>query len=421
MVGCCKPISRVLRKTASVMTKLRNWLRSAGAGKEYSLGRALLELLDGYLYAGAGTTTSAPHVRDSLNLQRLLNTFVVATIPCWLIGMWNLGEQTHMAMAVMDLETAPGWRHGVFEALGVTYDPRSSSANLLHGLLYFAPIFIVALATGALWEAIFAKYRRRPADHGLLQTAWFFSLMMPATTSMMLVVLGMTFASVVGKLIFGGSGRYLINPALLGIAFLVFSYSTVLYAPGAWIPVAGYDEPTTIELLVDEGGVAALLSVNYTWQQVFLGNQPGPIGLTSIFGCLLGAFYLIYCGVASWRIMLGSLLGLIVTVTIFNAFGPPGDPNYAVPWYWHAAVGSWAFGTVFIATDPVAAANTNPGRWGFGFMVGVVTIVVRVTNPAYYDGMIFAILLACIFSPLFDYVVVQRNIRRRAARQEARK
>jgi Na+-transporting NADH:ubiquinone oxidoreductase subunit B len=250
----------------------------------------------------------------------------------------------------------------------------------------------------------------------LLAIAWLYTLILPATTPLLQAALGMTFGLVVGKLIFGGSGRYLVSPVILGLGFLVFSYPGLIFAPGAWIPVAGYVEPTTIELFVEEGGVPALLSVNYTWLQLFLGNQPGPIGVSSILGCLLGAVYLIYTGVASWRIILGSFIGMVSAVLLFNSLGPADDPVFSVPWTWHLVTGGWAFGTVFLATDPVAAANTNAGRWGFGLLVGALTIIVRVTNPAYYEGVIFAILLASIFSPLFDYIVVERNIIRRKAR-----
>jgi len=286
----------------------------------------------------------------------------------------------------------------------------------VHGLLYFIPIFVVALLTGALFEALFAKLRQRPLDDGLLSIVWLYSLILPPTTPALQVALGMAFGLVVGKAIFGGTGRYLVNPSILGLAFLVFSYSALVFGQGAWIPVAGYDEPTTIELAVEEGGVAALQSVGYQWWHLFIGNQPGPVGVTSILGCLLGAIYLIFVGSASGRIMLGSLIGLIGTVWLLNAFGPADDPMYAVPWTWHVVIGGWAFGTVFLATDPVAAATTNPGRWGFGIIVGVLTIIVRVTNPSYNEGVIFAILLATIFSPLIDYVVVERNIKRRRLR-----
>jgi Na+-transporting NADH:ubiquinone oxidoreductase subunit B len=266
---------------------------------------------------------------------------------------------------------------------------------------------------------LFAKLRQRPLDDGLLSIAWLYTLVLPATTPPLQVALGMAFGIVVGKQIFGGTGRYLVNPSILGIAFLVFSYSALVYGEGAWIPVAGYDEPTTIELAVEEGGVPALQSVGYEWWHLFIGNQPGPIGITSILGCLLGAAYLIWIGTASGRIMLGSLIGLVVTVLLMNALGPESNPMFAVPWTWHVVIGGWAFGTVFLATDPIAAATTNPGRWGFGVIVGVLTIVVRVTNPSYYEGVVFAILLATIFSPLIDYIVIERQIKRRRLRLEA--
>lgn len=377
---------------------------------------SLRQLLDGFLFTSDATTKTAPHVRDAHNMQRLLNSFVVASMPCWFIGMWNIGEQTNLAMEIMGLDAAPGWRGALLAALGIGYNPTNFGACLMHGFLYFLPIFVVALLTGAFWEALFAQQRKRPVDDGLLAIAWLYTLILPATAPMLQVALGMTFGLVVGKAIFGGSGRYLVSPVILGLGFLVFSYSSLIFGPGAWIPVPGYDEPTTIELFFDEGGVPALLSVNYTWLQLFLGNQPGPIGVSSILGCFIGAAYLIFAGVASWRIMLGSFFGMVGSVLLFNTLGPADSPTFAVPWTWHMVTGGWAFGTVFLATDPVAAANTNPGRWGFGILVGVLTIVVRMTNPSYYEGVIFAILLASIFSPLFDYIVVERNIKRRKLR-----
>jgi len=381
--------------------------------------RGVFQLLDRFFYSTPTTTIGAPHVRDANNVQRLMNNFVIASIPCWLIGLWNLGEQTNFAMVQIGMVEAPGWRGAVMAALGFGYDPQDVAACFFHGFLYFLPIFLVALLTGAFWESLFAQQRRRPVDEGLLSIAWLFALIMPATIPLYQVALAMTFAIVVGKGIYGGTGRYLVSPVVLGFAFIMFSFTNIVFGEGAWIPVPGYDEPTTIELAIEEGGVAALKAVDYTWWQLFIGNQPGPIGITSILGCLLGAVFLIFTGTASWRIMMGSLVGMIVTVLLLNYLGPEDNPMFAVPWFWHFVIGGWAFGTVFLATDPVAAATTNPGRWGFGILVGSLTVIVRVTNPSYYEGMIFAILLACIFSPLFDYFVVERNIKRRKQRVEA--
>ena len=399
------------------MSRILTWLRTtAGANRQTTIGSALVELFEGFLYTGNTTTVGAPHVRDSISTQQLLNTFVIASVPCWIFGMWNLGEQINLAMAIVGQEAATGLRGDVIALLGAGYDADNGNDNLLHGFLYFLPAFVVALLTGAFLEALFAKHRQRPVDQGLLAIAWLYTLMLPATASLTLVAAGMAFGIVVGKLIFGGAGRYIVNPAVLGLAFLVFSYSGALFGYGAWIPVPGYDDPLAVEIAVEEGGVPALLAVNYTWQILFLGNQPGAIGVSSVVGCVIGGAYLLYKGVASWRIMAGSAIGLIIAVTLFNTFGPADNPNFDVPWYWHMVLGGWAFGTVFVATDPVAAATTNAGRWAFGLFLGAVTIIVRITNPSYYDGTLFAILLASIFAPLFDYVVVQRNIKRRAAR-----
>jgi len=389
-------------------------------GAAYSTYRGAFQLLERFLYSSSAATLDAIHVRDANNVQRLMNNFVIASLPCWLIGLWNLGEQTNLAMLQIGMEAAPGWRGALLSMFGVAYDPHNVVACFLHGFLYFLPIFLVALLTGTFWETLFAQQRKRPVDEGLLSIAWLFALIMPATAPLYQVALGMTFGIVVGKLIFGGTGRYLVNPVVLGFAFLMFSFSSLIFGEGAWIPVPGYDEPTTIELGIEEGGLAALLSVGYSWWQLFLGNQPGPLGITSVFGCLLGAVYLVFSGSASWRIMLGSFFGMVATVLLLNYLGPADDPMYALPWTWHFVIGGWAFGTVFLATDPVAAATTNPGRWGFGIMVGVLTIIIRVTNPSYYEGVVFAILLACIFSPLYDFVVVERNIKRRRQRLEAK-
>jgi Na+-transporting NADH:ubiquinone oxidoreductase subunit B len=383
---------------------------------EYSVNRALFTLLDRFIYSIPTMTGAGSHIRASANVQRLMNYFVIATLPCWLIGMWNLGYQTNLAMAQFELASADGWRGALFAHLGIGFDPQSILACFWHGLLYFLPVFIVALLVGAVWEAVFATMRRKPVDEGVLYVAWFYALILPATVPLYQVVLGMTFGLVVGKAIYGGTGRYLINPAVLALAFHVFSYSGQLFGEGAWVPVPGYDQPTTLELVVEEGGVAAVEAVGYTWLELFAGYQPGAMGITSVLGIVIGALFLIVTGVASWRIMLGGVFGLIAAVLLLNGFGPEEDPMYAIPWYWHVVTGGFAFGLVFLATDPVPAAITNAGRWVFGITVGLLTVVVRITNPSYYEGVIFAILLASVFAPLMDFAVVELHIRKRRRR-----
>jgi Na+-transporting NADH:ubiquinone oxidoreductase subunit B len=379
------------------------------------LARSLTDLVNQFIWSSHAITRSAPHIRDANNVQRLWNYFVIASLPAWLIGLWSLGHQTNLAITDFQLEEVPGWRAWFLTQSGMGFDAFSIFSCFLHGLLYFLPIFLVALIVGALWEAVFATLRKKPVDEGLLAIAWLFALMMPATVPMYQVGLGMSFGIVVGKLIYGGSGRYLVSPALLGVAFLVFSYPSLLFSAGAWVPVAGYDQPSVLELVTDEGGLQVVAAVDYSYWQLFVGDRPGAVGAVSTLGALLGAIFLVLTGMASWRVMLGAVVGLVGVVMISNAIAPDSG-LFAVPWYWHFVLGGFVFGTVFIATDPVAGPMTNPGRWGFGLLVGALTMLIRLVNPSYYEGVMFAILLASMFSPLIDSVVIELNIRRRRLR-----
>jgi Na+-transporting NADH:ubiquinone oxidoreductase subunit B len=379
--------------------------------------QSMLTLVRRFTWSSSTVTRSGPHVRDANNVQRMWNYFVFASLPAWLIGLWSLGHQTNLAIADFKLEEVPGWRAWLLEHAGIGFDAYSVAACFLHGLLYFLPVFLVALTVGAIWESVFSSLRKKPVDEGLLYIAWFFALILPATVPMYQVVLGMTFGIVVGKLIYGGSGRYLVNPALLGVAFLVFSYPTLLFSEGAWVPVAGYDQPTVLELILDEGGLKVVAAVDYSYWQLFLGDRPGAVGAVSTLGGLIGALFLVWTGMASWRVMLGAVAGLIGVALLSNALAP-GHELFAVPWYWQFVLGGFVFGAVFIATDPVAGPMTDPGRWGFGILVGGLTVLIRLVNPSYYEGVMFAILLACMFSPLIDFVVTELNIRRRKLRLE---
>jgi len=379
-------------------------------------------LLRRFVLSSHSVTRSAPHIRDANNVQRLWNYFVIASLPSFLIGLWSLGHQANLAIADFALDPAPGWRAALLLRSGIGLDAFDVSACMAHGALYFLPIFMVALLAGGFWEALFAALRRKPVDEGLLYIAWFVALMMPAVAPLYQVAHGMSFGIVFGKLIYGGSGRYLVNPALFAIAFLVFSYSELMFSEGAWVPVAGYDQPTVLELVTEEGGLRVIPAVDYSYWQLFLGDRPGAVGVVSVLGAAIGAMFLIWTGMASWRVIAGSLLGLIGVSLLGNAIAPE-HLILSIPWYWHIVLGGFAFGTVFIATDPVTGAMTDPGRWGFGLLVGGLTVVIRLGNVSYYEAMIFAILMASLFSPLIDYVVVQMNIRRRRLRmqQEARR
>ena len=378
--------------------------------------RTLQTMMNRFFWSSTLVTRSGPHIRDANNVQRLWNFFVLASLPAWLIGTWALGHQTNLAIADFQLESVPGWRASLLTQVGIGFDASSVMGCFTHGLLYFLPIFMVALLVGAFWQALFANLRKKQPDEGLLVIAWFLALMMPATAPMYQVAMGMTFGIVVGKLIYGGSGRYLVNPALLGMAFLVFSYPS-LFGQGAWVPLADYDQPTVLELVTDEGGLKVVSAVGYSYWQLFIGDKPGAVGVVSSLGAIIGALFLIWSGMASWRIMLGALIGLVGTALILNLIAP-GNDLFSVPWYWQLVMGGFLFGVVFLATDPVAGPMTDPGRWGFGLLVGMLTLVIRAANPSYYEGVIFAILLASMFSPLIDFVVTEMNIRRRRLRLE---
>jgi Na+-transporting NADH:ubiquinone oxidoreductase subunit B len=376
--------------------------------------RALVEILDRFFYSAGAATIAAPHVRDGNNVQRLLHTFIIATLPCWLIGLWNVGVQTNLELAELGLAGLSGWRGSIIGALGIGYDAGNPFACFFIGFLYFLPILLVTLAIAMFWDIVFSTVRRRPVDEGLLATVWLFALIMPANAPLLRVGLGITFGYVVGKLIYGGSGRYLVCPALLGYVFLLFAYPDLLFGESAWVPVPGVERTPALELAA-AGGVEAVLKAGYTPWELFLGARPGSIGATSVLGCLLGAVYLVFTGAASWRIMLGALLGMIATVALFNGIAGD-DVVFQIPWTWHLIIGGFAFGVVFFATDPVTAAMTNPGRWVYGALVGLLTVVIRVTNPSYNEGVLFAVLLASLFSPVIDYVFVELNIRRRRRR-----
>ena len=368
-----------------------------------------------FILSSHTVTRAPPHIRDANNVQRLWNYFVIASIPAWLIGLWSLGHQTNLAIADFALDPAPGWRAALLLNTGIGLDAFDTMACVAHGALYFLPIFLVALLVGAFWESLFAAVRKKRVDEGLLYIAWFVALMMPADAPLYQVAHGMSFGIVFGKLIYGGSGRYLVNPAMFAIAFLVFSYSELMFGEGAWVPVAGYDQPTVLELVTEEGGLRVIPAVDYSYWQLFFGDRPGAVGVVSVLGAAIGAVFLVWTGMASWRVIAGSLLGLIGVSLLGNAIAPD-HLILSIPWYWHLVLGGFAFGTVFIATDPVIGAMTDPGRWGFGLLVGGLTVVIRLGSVSYYEAMIFAILLASLFSPLIDYIVVQLNIRRRRLR-----
>jgi Na+-transporting NADH:ubiquinone oxidoreductase subunit B len=399
------------------MSRLRRFLDRLhpqfAKGGRYEKFQALFEMVDTFLYTPADVTRTAPHVRDGIDLKRVMTYVVIALLPCLLMALYNTGLQANLAMAQLGLTSAPGWRGAMLSGIG--YDPNSLFACMVHGLLYFLPIYIVTLAVGGFWEVLFAAIRNHEINEGFLVTSMLFALIMPPDIPLWQVALGVSFGVVIGKEIFGGTGKNFVNPALAGRAFLFFAYPAQISGNEVWVAVDGFSGATALTA-AKEGGLDAVASHGYSWLQAFLGFEAGSLGETSALACLLGAIFLIYTGVASWRIMAGVLLGMIATTLLFNWIGSASNPMFAVPWYWHLVLGSFAFGTVFMATDPVSAAHTDMGRWIFGALIGFMVILIRVVNPAYPEGVMLAILFANLFAPLIDYSVMWANIRRRRLR-----
>ena len=382
-------------------------------GGKYEKYYALFEMIDGFFYSLPDVNQSAPHVRDGSDLKRVMMFVVVGLIPCTFMGMYNTGLQANAAMASMGIESAAGWRGGVLDGLGIGYDPASLWACIWHGFLYFFPIYVVSVGVAGIWEVAFAAVRNHEINEGALVTTMLFALIVPATTPLWQVALGITFGIVVGKEVFGGTGKNFLNPALTGRAFLYFSFPAEHSGDAVWTAVDGFSGATALSLAA-EGGVSAIQEGGVTWMQSFFGTIQGSLGETSAFACLLGAIFIVYTGVASWRIIAGVFIGVMATSTLFNMIGSDTNPMFAVPWYWHMVIGGLAFGMIFMATDPVSAAMTDAGRWIFGILIGLMTVLIRVSNPAFPEGIMLAILFANIFAPLIDYAVVQVHIAKRS-------
>jgi Na+-transporting NADH:ubiquinone oxidoreductase subunit B len=332
------------------------------------------------------------------------------------MACYNTGLQSNEAMASMGLTTIEGFRGWVLDFVG--YDPRSILANFMHGLSYFLPIYMTTFIVGGVAEVIFALTRGHEVNEGFFVTSILFTLTLPPSIPLWMVAMGILFGVIVGKEVFGGTGKNFLNPALTGRAFLFFAYPAFMSGDAVWTAVDGYTGATALGVAAS-GGIEAVLQTNLTWFDAFLGTIPGSIGETSTLACLIGGLMLVITRIANWRIIVGVFIGMVATSLMFNAIGSETNPMFAMPWYWHLVLGGFAFGMVFMATDPVTAAMTNEGRWYFGILIGFMAVMIRVVNPAFPEGMMLAILFANICAPLIDHFVIQKNIRRRLRRQEA--
>ncbi|SLN67640.1 Na(+)-translocating NADH-quinone reductase subunit B [Roseovarius albus] len=384
-------------------------------GGKYEKYFPIYEMIESFIYTPKTVTTAAPHARSYVDMKRIMTYVVIATIPCILFGMWNTGYQANSAIAAMGPDAATGWRIGILQAFGISQDPSSWFANFSHGFLYFLPIYLTTLIVGGIWEVIFATVRGHEVNEGFLVTSMLYTLIMPATAPLWQVALGISFGVVIGKEVFGGTGKNFLNPALVGRAFLYFAYPASMSGDTVWTPVDGFSGATALSVSASEG-YQQLAANGLTWWDSFFGFMQGSFGETSTLACLIGLAFLLTTRIANYRLILGCLAGTIGFSLLLNLIGSDSNPMFSMPFYWHIVVGGYAFGMVFMVTEPVSASHTNLGRYIYGALIGVMVVLIRVINPAFPEGMMLAILFGNVFAPLIDYFVVQANIKRRARR-----
>ncbi|KZL12983.1 NADH:ubiquinone reductase (Na(+)-transporting) subunit B [Pseudovibrio sp. Ad37] len=384
-------------------------------GGKYEKFYAVYEMVDTFIYTPKTVTSVAPHARDHADLKRVMTYVVLATIPAILFGMYNTGLQTNSALAAMGITEPAGWRAFILSLLGIGFNPDSIFANMAHGALYFLPIYIVTLGVGGLFEVLFAIVRGHEVNEGFFVSSMLYTLILPASTPLWQVGLGIAFGVVIGKEVFGGTGKNFLNPALVGRAFLYFAYPAAMSGDAVWTPVDGFSGATALGVAASDG-MQGLAANGITWMSSFVGTIQGSFGETSTIAIALGGVFLVTTGIANYRLILGCLAGMIGFSLLLNLIGSETNPMFAMPWYWHLVTGGFMFGLVFMVTEPVTAAMTNPGRYIYAALIGVMCILIRVINPAFPEGMMLAILFGNIFSPLIDYFVVKANITRRMKR-----
>jgi Na+-transporting NADH:ubiquinone oxidoreductase subunit B len=380
----------------------------------------LWEAIDTFFYTPASVTRSAAHVRDALDLKRMMIIVVIAALPCALMAMYNTGLQANLALDPTRTDALAGWRHALIRLLGVGYSPASVLANVVHGALYFVPLYAVTMVVGLAWEVAFSIVRRTEVNEGFFVTGILYVLTLPPTTPLWQAALGISFGVVLAKEVFGGTGMNFINPALAARAFLFFAYPAQITGDRVWTAVPegaavdGFSGATLLaQMRVMTGSFA---DAGFSWWNAFVGLEPGSMGETSALACLAGAALLLVTKIASWRTMAGVVLGTVAMALVFNAIGSATNPWFGVPFWWHMVLGGWAFGTVFMATDPVTSPFTETGKWIYGFLIGALVVLIRIVNPAYPEAMMLVILFMNVMAPVIDYGFVRADIRRRLAR-----
>lgn len=354
---------------------------------------SLFDAMDTFFYTPEQTTVSGCHIRDAVDNKRTMFTVIIALIPALLFGMYNIGYQHYLSLGQVSCYCDNFW------------------GNLGYGFLKILPMLLVSYIVGLGIECIFAQIRKHEVSEGYFVTGMLIPLICPPDVPLWQLAIAVAFAVIIGKEVFGGTGYNFLNPALVARAFLFFSYPSQMSGDTVWIAEQGdaISGATPLgEMLA--GGVAPQASV----LDMFLGFIPGSVGETSVIAILIGAVILLVTGIASWRIMFSIFAGGAAMGLVFNMIG--ANPYMEMPFYYHFLIGGFMFGAVFMATDPVTAAQTNTGKYIYGALIGIMAVLIRVLNPAYPEGMMLSILLLNVFAPLIDYYVVDANIRRRAKR-----
>lgn len=378
-------------------------------GKRWERFFPLFEAIDTFLYSPPERNRGSVHVRDAIDLKRMMVSVVISLQPVVFMAFWNTGYQIFQVG-----EPILGWRGDLLVWLGLLSDQANGAVfitaitQIVLGATYFIPLYLVTNIVGGFWEVLFSIVRGKQINEGFLVTGFLFPLILPPDVPLWMVALGVSFGVVIGKEIFGGTGMNFVNVALLGRAFLFFAYPADLSGDRIWVAVDGYTQATIL------GAVANAETIPYSWLDAFIGFIPGSIGETSALACLVGGVYLVWTRVSSWRIVLGMLIGFSVTVLILGKVAH--NPVAMMSLEWHLVVGGFAFGTIFMATDPVTACMTQTGRWVYGFICGFLSALIRIINPAFPEGVMLAILLANVFAPTIDYFVVEANKKRRRLR-----
>ena len=357
-------------------------------------------------------------MRDGINLKRMMITVVIALQPCFAMAAWNTGYQANLAIS-QGATPLDDFNNALFLMMGFTHDPTSFLANMVLGMCYFVPVFLVTQAAGGTVEVITSIVRKHEINEGFLVTGSLFPLILPPTIPLWQVAVGIIFGVLIGKEIFGGTGMNILNPALVARAFLFFAYPAQISGDKVWIAADTLVDGLSGATWLGKAALTAGALTEASWFDAFVGIVPGSMGETSALACLMGAGILIATRVGAWQTMVGVVAGTIGLSLILNGFGSDTNPMFAVPFWWHMVLGGWAFGAVFMATDPVSSAFTHQGKLAYGFGIGALVVLVRVINPAYPEGMMLAILFMNLFAPFLDHFVVQANIKRRLARNVA--